>query len=70
MEKRKFLPYRDSNSDPSVVQPVASRYTGSFLHSAFSNYRRTRRGQLLSAKEDREEVIRFAFVQEQAGWMT
>jgi hypothetical protein len=21
------LPYRDSNSDPSVVQPVASRYT-------------------------------------------
>jgi hypothetical protein len=27
MEKRKFLPYRDSNSDPLVVQPVASRYT-------------------------------------------
>jgi hypothetical protein len=26
VEKRKFLPYRDSNSDPSVVQPVASRY--------------------------------------------
>jgi hypothetical protein len=25
MEKRKF--YRDSNSDPSVVQLVASRYT-------------------------------------------
>jgi hypothetical protein len=22
-----FLPYRDSNSDPSIVQPVASRYT-------------------------------------------
>jgi hypothetical protein len=27
METRKFLPYRDSNSDPSVVQPVGSRYT-------------------------------------------
>jgi hypothetical protein len=26
VEKRKFLPYRDSNSDPSVVQPVASPY--------------------------------------------
>jgi hypothetical protein len=25
--KRKFLTQRDSNSDPSVVQPVASRYT-------------------------------------------
>jgi hypothetical protein len=25
-EKRKFLTCRDSNSDPSVVQPVASRY--------------------------------------------
>jgi hypothetical protein len=27
MDKRIFLPYRESNSDPSVVQPVASRYT-------------------------------------------
>jgi hypothetical protein len=27
MGKWKFLPYRDSNSDPSVVQPVGSRYT-------------------------------------------
>jgi hypothetical protein len=27
MEKWKFLPYRDSNSRPPVVQPVASRYT-------------------------------------------
>jgi hypothetical protein len=27
MDKRKFLPYRDSNPDLSVVQPVASRYT-------------------------------------------
>jgi hypothetical protein len=27
VEKRKFLIYRDWNSDPSVVQPVASRYT-------------------------------------------
>jgi hypothetical protein len=25
VEKRKFLPLPDSNSDPSVVQPVASR---------------------------------------------
>jgi hypothetical protein len=27
MEKLKILDYRDSNSYPSVVQPVASRYT-------------------------------------------
>jgi hypothetical protein len=27
MEKRKFSPYRYSNSDPSVAHPVASRYT-------------------------------------------
>jgi hypothetical protein len=27
MEKRKFFPYWDSNSDSLVVQPVASRYT-------------------------------------------
>jgi hypothetical protein len=27
MEKRKFLTYRDSNSDPSTVQPVASPCT-------------------------------------------
>jgi hypothetical protein len=26
IEKLKFLTYQDSNSDPSVVQPVASRY--------------------------------------------
>jgi hypothetical protein len=27
VEKREFLTLRDSNSDPLVVQPVASRYT-------------------------------------------
>jgi hypothetical protein len=27
LEKRKIWPYRDSNSNPSVVQPIASRYT-------------------------------------------
>jgi hypothetical protein len=27
VEKKKFLTYRDSNSEPSVVQIVASRYT-------------------------------------------
>jgi hypothetical protein len=27
MEKWKFLPHRDSNSDSSFLQPVASRYT-------------------------------------------
>jgi hypothetical protein len=27
MEKREFRPYQDSKFDPSVVQPVASRYT-------------------------------------------
>jgi hypothetical protein len=27
MEERKFLTCRNWNSDPSVVQPVASRYT-------------------------------------------
>jgi hypothetical protein len=25
--RENYCPYRDSNSDPSVVQPVASRYT-------------------------------------------
>jgi hypothetical protein len=28
MEKRKFLPHRDSNSDSSVIQLIVSRYTG------------------------------------------
>jgi hypothetical protein len=27
VEKRKFLPHWDTNSETSVVQPVASRYT-------------------------------------------
>jgi hypothetical protein len=27
VEKRTSLPYRDSKSDPSSIQPVASRYT-------------------------------------------
>jgi hypothetical protein len=27
VEKKNSCPYRDMNSDPSVVQPVASRYT-------------------------------------------
>jgi hypothetical protein len=27
VEKKHSLPHRDSNSDPPVVQPVASRYT-------------------------------------------
>jgi hypothetical protein len=27
VENGKYLPYRDSNSDPSVVQPVTSCYT-------------------------------------------
>jgi hypothetical protein len=27
VKKRKFLPLPDSNTDPSVVQPVTSRYT-------------------------------------------
>jgi hypothetical protein len=26
-EKRKFIPYRDSTTEPSVVQSVASSYT-------------------------------------------
>jgi hypothetical protein len=30
VEKRKILPYGDSNSDPSVVQPVANCYPGSY----------------------------------------
>jgi hypothetical protein len=28
VESRNFFPYRDLNSEPVVVQPVASRYTG------------------------------------------
>jgi hypothetical protein len=27
VEKTKFLNLSDSNSDPSVIQPIASRYT-------------------------------------------
>jgi hypothetical protein len=33
VERRKFLPYRDSNSDPSVVEPVASRYTDNAIRA-------------------------------------
>jgi hypothetical protein len=36
VEKKKFLPYRDSNSDPSVVQPVASRYTNCAIPAPYS----------------------------------
>jgi hypothetical protein len=31
VEGGKSCPYRDSNSDPSAVQPVASRYTDSAI---------------------------------------
>jgi hypothetical protein len=34
VEKRKFLTLRDSNSDPSVVQPVASHYTDYVIKSS------------------------------------
>jgi hypothetical protein len=34
VEKRRFLPHRDSNSDPFAVQPVASRYTDSAILAA------------------------------------
>jgi hypothetical protein len=27
VEKKKIMPYRDWNCDPSAIQPVASRYT-------------------------------------------
>jgi hypothetical protein len=33
--EEKILDYRDSNSDPSVVQPVASRYTDCAIPSSF-----------------------------------
>jgi hypothetical protein len=31
-------PYRDSNSDPLIVQPVASRYPGSYPRSIWTNF--------------------------------
>jgi hypothetical protein len=33
VKKRNSWPYRDSNSDPSVVQPIASRYTEVHKHN-------------------------------------
>jgi hypothetical protein len=27
LRSENFLPYRDSNTDPSVAQPIVSRYT-------------------------------------------
>jgi hypothetical protein len=36
VEMRKFLTNRASNSDPSVVQPVASRYTNYGIPAPFS----------------------------------
>jgi hypothetical protein len=30
-------PYRDSNSDPSVVQPITSRYTDYSIQAPFQN---------------------------------
>jgi hypothetical protein len=32
VERRKILPQQDSNSDLSVIQPVASRYTDCAIH--------------------------------------
>jgi hypothetical protein len=35
MEKKEFLPYRDSKSDSSVFHPVASHYTDYALFKIF-----------------------------------
>jgi hypothetical protein len=35
MEKWKYMPSPDSNSDPLVVQPVASRYTDSAIPALY-----------------------------------
>jgi hypothetical protein len=37
VEKRKFLHHWDSNSDPLVVQPVASRYTDYAIPTPFKS---------------------------------
>jgi hypothetical protein len=38
VERRKSCPYRDSNSDPSAVQFVASRYTDCAIPALFVDY--------------------------------
>jgi hypothetical protein len=38
-EENIIEPYRDSNSEPSVVQPIASRYSGSTVSTSTSGYR-------------------------------
>jgi hypothetical protein len=38
VEKRKYCPYRDSNSDPLAVQPVASHYTDCAIPATYRAY--------------------------------
>jgi hypothetical protein len=36
LEKKKFFPHQDSNSDLSVIQPLASRYTDCAIQAPVS----------------------------------
>jgi hypothetical protein len=38
VERRKICPYRDSNSCPSAIQPIASRYTDCAIPAPPVNY--------------------------------
>jgi hypothetical protein len=50
-EKWKCLPYRDSNSDPLIVQPVASRYTDYAVTAVFMTWSSTKHSDNFTFEE-------------------
>jgi hypothetical protein len=58
MEKWKFLPYRDSNSDPPVIQAAASRYIDGAISALMTLYM----GQKKSECQDTTKVFHFIWL--------